>query len=317
MKTSKISILIVLLLITSCSGYRYSNKSRGESVSMELRKDESLVNDPNLLAQNFEKTRGVGSLLLGPAISLATSGVKKLISVDEDNYTAEWGSQLSQLYFYDRISDRNFLDPEGMNFNGITIIRTFSGKKSVRDTAMILQLGLDRSSPSEIVNNSVFRLRIEDFALNYSKTKVPVFRWYMPWTIFNGSKKKVNLDIEITINASWINQQSQIFSNVEVGRFNLNLRNAPFYKDDPAFYKAMRGAVIGGQSFLVPRSYGYYKDENGEFKPCYGQGLYTITVNISEAGKKKFLNKAVSNYTTKVIDALEDKLIYEVIDTKF
>ena len=315
----KLVLLITpgILFMSSCSSYKYSNKSRDEAVSLDLKKDQNIISSDMLLAQNFEKSRGFASLLLGPAVSLATSGVKKLISVEKDNYTAEWGSQMSQVYFYDQISDQSFLDPAGMQFDGIRIIRTFKGKKGVTDTAMVLFLSVDKSNPTEIINNSVFRLKIDRFALNYSKTKVPVFKWYMPWTIFNGTRKKVNLDLEIILNATWINEQSQIFSNIEIGRFNLNLRNVPFSRDDPSFYEAMKGKTIGGQSFLVPRSFGYYKTENGDYKPCYGQGLYTVTVNVNEAGKKKYVSKAVSSYTTKVIDALQDKLIYDVIDKKF
>jgi hypothetical protein len=85
--------------------------------------------------------------------------------------------------------------------------------------------------------------------------------------------------------------------NVEIGRFLLTLRDVPVNPKDPAradYFKNLMGKVLIGKCSLVPRSFGYYY-AGAQLRPCYGQGIYSISMNVNEAGAQNFILKMTEN----------------------
>lgn len=309
-----ISGLTIFLFFAGCAGSKSGSASKNEALTMQISEKRDVVKfdtlkdqeTPTLATRGKNKARGAGlSPLVGSVFSLATDAVKNVISNEQKKYSAAYKFALTDLYFYDQLSTDGPFDPVGMQFSGFKLVRTFINKDGDTDTAFTARLGLDKSNPYEILNNSIFRLRLDELNLKYTKAKVSA----------NG-KKKVNMDIEITFHSSYVNQQAVLFDNVVLGKFYLFLREAPLdtaaegYK---AYYENLKGTMLTGRSFLVPRSFGYHMEE-GEPKPGYSQGAYTITVDVKESTKNIFISKVISE-NTNIIDVYKDRAI-KYIDKK-
>ena len=62
--------------------------------------------------------------------------------------------------------------PLPIQFKGFTLVRTFTNKTGTKDTAFVADFELDTTNSNEILNNSVFRLKLKNLELNYSKAKL-------------------------------------------------------------------------------------------------------------------------------------------------
>jgi hypothetical protein len=143
-------------------------------------------------------------------------------------------------------------------------------------------------------------LRVRDFELRYAKAKVE-----------NGKEKKLNLDFEITFTTSYVNDQGRIFDSVVLGKFYLFLRNAPLDKSEPgyqAYYDKMKDSLLVGKSFIVPRSFGYHREPDGQMKPGYSQGAYSIQVRVKESSKNHFVTQLIFENANVMIDAGSSQL---------
>ncbi len=244
-----------------------------------------------------EKSRGlVLGPILGSAASLGTDMVKKMIARDRAKYIAEYNFGLNDLYFYDQLSTESVFDPVGMQFSGFTLVRTFINNRGGTDTAFIARFDLDTSSPNEIINNSIFRLKLADLKLYYSKAKMT-----------DAQKNTINMDIEITFRTTYVNQIGQLFDDVVLGKFYLLVRDAPMDKNSAGYadyYESLKGKKVDGRSFIVPRSYGYYKGTYGKVATSYSQGAYSIEVNVTESSKDKFVTKILMDNSNNIMDML-------------
>ncbi len=94
------------------------------------------------------------------------------------------------------------------------------------------------------------------------------------------------------------------------------IHQAVFYKWNKEFmeagyhpyYNDLKGKSLKGRSFIVPRSFGYHI-EDGETKPGFSQGAYTIDVKVRESSKDVFISKVISENTSILIDAYKEKAI--------
>lgn len=296
-------LMIPVLIITACRTTSYSSANQTmENTDMVVEEKMDVVNYATLrsqMAPNIAERTGMASRnrgLLSTAISLGTNIVKQMIAKDRAKYTAGYSFGVTDMYFYDQLSTNSVFDPIGMQFNGFTLVRTFVNRQQQLDTAMRAEFELDKDNPSEIINNSMFRLKLKDIDLDYSKSKIT-----------KAQKDMINMDIEITFTTSYVNEQGQLFDNVELGKFYLLLRGAPLDKNNPMYtryYDSLRGTSIDGRSFIVPRSFGYYKTEEGEVKRCYSQGAYSISAKVTETSKDKFVTKVLLDNSSKLIDLL-------------
>lgn len=319
MKRFYITIPIVLLLgicLSACVGSRYSNKRKGESVSMKI------IEEPNHLRLYELKTQQIPDLSMraasargfgvGDAVSLAILGVNKLIELDKSQFTATYGQSLNELYFYDQISNTGHFDPTGLQFKGFEITRKVKVNK-MDTTAFVASFEMDPTNKYEILNNSVFRLRIKDLHLVYSKAKASTTKWYVPWTW--GNKKiddKMNMDLEIRLFTSYVTTDGILHDNALIGAFSLNLRDMPMNPEAPGYqeyYDKLKGQRLGGYSFLIPRSAGYAFDDDRMLQQVYSQGNYRIEVSVKETGKEKFIKTKLAENSTQIIKEGSGQLI--------
>lgn len=291
----------VATLLTNCAGSKQGSASESEEVKMRIHEKQDVIDYASLkmqdvpdMASRSSGSRGPITGIVGGAVSLATNAVKQMIAKDQKKYNAEYNYGLSDLYFYDQLSVDGPFDPLGMQFSGFKLVRTFDNN-GVIDTALSAQFELDISNPYEILNNAVFRLKLKSLQLNYAKAKVP------------NNNNFLNMDFEICFNSSYVNSQGTLFKNIELGKFYFFLRQAPLNKKEPGYddyYKNLVGKKLDGQSFIVPRSFGYHIVEKNNAQPSYSQGAYNITVHVKESSKNTFVNQLIIDNSSQLIDAL-------------
>jgi len=316
---SRFFLGITMLFCAGCSGAKEGSASKNEQLNMAVKEDPNQINVAAIKEQNAPSLadRGAGTRgflvtpLVGSLVSVGTNAVKKMIDNEEKKYHAEYYFGLNDLYFYDQLSNEGPFDPVGLQFGGFKLVRTFTNEAGSTDTAFIADIVLDTSNVYEILNNSIFRLKLKDFKLHYAKAKVA------------GNKDKIlNMDFEITMLTSYVNESGNLFGNVVLGKFYLLLRNAPL---DPAapnyntYYASLKNTPLTGQSFIVPRSFGYRK-ESGNFVRTYNQAAYSIQVKVNESSKSVFVNKLLLNNAKVLIDAGGEKLeesLNTIAPTKF
>ncbi len=293
------------LIFIGCAGSKLGSAHSKEQVKMNISESPDVINYAGLqqqvvpnLADRLDKGRGPMTGLIGGAVSFATNAVKQMIAKDKKKYTAEYKYALTGLYFYDQLSLEGPFDPIGMQFNGFRVVRTFDNN-GVQDTALVADFELDTSNPYEIINNSIFRLKLKSLKLNYAKAKVPK------------NNDKLNMDFEISFKSSYVNADGDIFKNVELGKFYFFLRNAPLDKSEEgyeAYYAGLEGKKLDGQSFIIPRSFGYHMTGYNTTEPAFSQGAYNIEVNVKESSKNLFVNQMIIDNSGNLIDVLGDQL---------
>jgi len=307
--------LALLLLLSGCAASEMGSAVKSVKLSMKIHEERNIINQENLQMQQAltlneralaerGQSRGAFGPLAGSLVSMATDGVKKVIANDQKKYLATYQFALTDLYFYDQLSNEGAFDPVGLQFSGFRLIRTFTTKAGNVDTAMTANFMLDTANSSAMINNSVFRLRVKNFTLNYAKAKVA-----------KADKKMLNLDFEITFLTSYVSSEGRLFDSVVLGKFYLFLRKAPLEKTAEgynAYYCSLKDSLLNGKSFIVPRSFGYHREPDGRIMPGYSQGGYSIQVKVKESSKSNFVTKLVMENANLMIDATRDKLKSEL-----
>ncbi|MBP6287721.1 MAG: hypothetical protein KA409_12440 [Ferruginibacter sp.] len=302
-----ITVCLILVFFTGCAGSHVGSAGKGEELNMKIMENRDVVSfsqlkeqsAPSLAMRGRNKSRGL-DMLVGSVASIATDAIKKVIANEQKKYIANYQFALTDLYFYDQISNDGPFDPVGMQFSGFKITRTFTNSEGEIDTAFTASFSLDTSNLYEILNNSMFRLRCSDFDLKYAKAKIAA-----------GGAKELNMDIEITFRSSYVSSDAVLYDNVSLGKFYLFVRNAPLENSAAnyrAYYSAMKGKLLTGRSFIVPRSFGYHL-EDGDAKPGYSQGAYTIDVKVKESSKNVFVSKVIVENTNLMIDSYREKAV--------
>ncbi len=293
--------IVAAVCMQGCSSSKQGYAGKNDEVKMNISEKANVIDYAALkqqevpdMASRSDKGRGEFTGIIGGTISLATNAVKQMIAKDKARYTAQYTYGLTDLYFYDQLSIEGPFDPLGLQFSGFKLVRTFENKGKM-DTALIAEFELDAANPYEILNNSIFRLKLKSLQLNYAKAKVPT------------NNNFLNMDFEITFNSSYVNSQGALFKNIELGKFYFFLRKAPLDKNDAgyeAYYKNLIGKKLDGQSFIVPRSFGYHITGKNNAQPSYSQGAYTITVNVKESSKNTFVNQMIIDNSGQLVEAL-------------
>ena len=183
--------------------------------------------------------------------------------------------------FYSTTSMAGPMDPAGMRFNGIGVVR-----KQGEDTLFYISLHVDRSKINRIVEHSKFELVLDTLIVSPTHSNLPnssfdtVFRWE--------DRQNYIMNLHLTVSSSWMNEITQIFRDEQLGEFTINI---PVRRDDldsNGFLRYVRHDKeapkykVVGDSFVVPRSYSGYLDSNGEAHPVWGTGEYQISLDIKE-----------------------------------
>jgi hypothetical protein len=303
--------VLIALLFCSCKASEVGSATKEEALAMRIKEQRNVIN-PDLVPPQEALTMGERSLaergerrgllapLAGNMVSLATDAVKKMIANDQKKYFAAYDFGLTGLYFYDQLSTQSPFDPVGMQFSGFKLIRTFESKTGQTDTALIADFVLDTVNLSELINNSMFRLRLRDLDLRYAKAKVQA-----------GKAKQLNMDVEINFMTSYVSPDGRMYDSVMLGKFYLFLRKAPLDPTDStytAYYESLQDSLLTGKAFIVPRSFGYHRGADGEMKPGYSQGAYSIQVKVKETSKNNFVTKLVFDNANVMMDATRDQI---------
>jgi hypothetical protein len=183
--------------------------------------------------------------------------------------------------FYSRQSFFGPMDPDGMNFSGIGCVRTIGN-----DTVFYISCHIDESKISRIINHSKFELSLDTLIIDPYQCDLPNSNFDKKFSF--EQRNNLQMIIEMHLISSWINQIAQIQSNQELGNFTLSVPISPtdlnehgklhYVKPEnaPAKY------IIIGESFVVPRSYMGYRDENNKPQDSWGTGDYKIALSLKE-----------------------------------
>jgi len=307
-------ILIAFIGFSSCTVSKYSNKTKNDETAVKVAEDETFIasamNDQPL-ARGVKSRGFITVAMIAQVASIGAKAVKNVIDNEKKKYTAEYSDGIYGMYFYSHLSEKDVWDPEGIQLKEFTFIRTFKNKKGQIDTALKATFMLDTSRSYEIYNNAVFRLKVKELVINYSKAKVPTKRWYFPWSYLQKTKNdKLDMDIEIEFATTYNTEQGLIYHDASLGKFYLLVRDAPLDKKDinyKNYYETMAGERLDGYSFIVPRSFGHYYN-GSEYKPCYSQGNYNIIIKVKESGQDKFVDKLIMDNSGVAVDAIAEQV---------
>ncbi len=243
---------------------------------------------PTQQAYTMDEREGRG-IISSFVISKSIQGIQSLIDNRKKKFKADYSFAVKDESFYDQVSTEGPFDPTGIRFKDFAVARIFKVGNNIYDTAFVARFSLDTSGEgiSELMNNSIFRLKLDTFILRSAKVRLPRHLKYL------------NMDIEISFVSSYISSNGQINPDVTVGKFIYAIRKAPLDPDDTAYasyYKNLpkQHPYCTGQSFLIPRSAGYFKnEETNKMEQCWGEGLYSIKVSVKESSKNSFINKMI------------------------
>jgi len=270
-------------------------KNKHESLEMNIDSASKLISLEKITGQealslNEREERGNRGMIDAFIVSKGIQGIQSMIDNHKKKFTTNYSFAITNESFYDQISTLGPFDPTGMRFKGFKLARVIKNDDGFTvDTAFVLKFSVDTSARrmNEIMNNSIFRLKLDSFMLKKAKVKM------------SAKEKTLNLDFEITFLSSFISDNGQINSDVVVGKFIYSVRNAPVNQQDPGYVEYYKNLPVKnpdctGQSFLIPRSAGFYKNkETRVIEKCYGEGIFSIKVTVNETSKNNFIDKII------------------------
>lgn len=206
--------------------------------------------------------------------------------------------------FYRQASGLGPLDPTNMNFDGITFRATRNGKDVLKMVCHIDTLKLDhmflhskfylvldtivfhpyQSYLPNLTANRIFGVSREGTA---KENRELLDYWNVISKFSFGEQKDPAINIRIDLSSSWINEAVQVYQDVKLGSFSVNIPiqemdlkdSVYFYSRHEALAKGLRTIDITGDCFVVPRSY-----MPGEANsPSWGTGEYKMKVVMSES----------------------------------
>ena len=85
-----------------------------------------------------------------------------------------------------------------------------------------------------------------------------------------------------------MNEIVQLHKDQELGEFNINIPVEQDMLDSKGFLRYVRNAgdapayKVVGESFIVPRSFMGYRDENDNYRNSWGTGEYKLSIELRE-----------------------------------
>ncbi|HTB51791.1 MAG TPA: hypothetical protein VK718_03375 [Ferruginibacter sp.] len=287
-KVFKFFIFCLFIVICSKSFAQESTFLEVDTTSGDiLAKDK--IEGEYASSQDNGQSRGLVAFTSGYLISKGVETIKQMIDNRKKEFTSQYDFAKGDLDFYDRVSVLSAFDPIGLRFKGFTIVRLHKS-----DTVFMAKFVLDTSENGikEIMDNGIFKLKLDRLIITQAKVKKPKH------------PKKLNMDIEIDFLSSYRSMDGQIFTDVPLGKFVYSLRDAPIKKDSSSksYYEKKKNDTLSGQCFIVPRSVGYFKNKaTGKIEQCWGRGMYSIKVTVTETSKNRFVDKIIMDASDPVL----------------
>ena len=183
--------------------------------------------------------------------------------------------------FYRETSFDGAMDPKGMCFDGIGCLR-----KEGNDTLFYLSCHIDRSKIERIIDHSKFELILDTLIVSPLHSNLPNTPLDIPYSF----KERTNFTLSLTIKviSSWMNEIVQLQKDQELGRFSITIPVDQHSLDNDGFLRYVRNEDepskydVLGESFIVPRSYMGYRDENNRYRNSWGKGEYKLDIELKE-----------------------------------
>lgn len=261
--------------------------------SKELRLSRSYMGD--LFDATLNAGKGIASGYVTSFIDLGVNAIGSLLTSNA-RHKEEWLKTVKaeNIYetqirtvsevndFYKETSFDGAMDPKGMRFNGIGCLR-----KEGKDTVFYISCHIDRSKINRIINHSKFELVLDTLILSPTHSNLPNSQPKRPFSF--KERKNYTLSMNIKLISSWMNEIVQLQKDQELGEFSINVPVDPSILDNRGFLRYIRqdnapsAYKIVGESFIVPRSYMGYRDEDDNYKNSWGTGEYKLNITLKES----------------------------------
>lgn len=282
--------------------------------------DDNTRKKLNQVAANYRsKSRGAftnisKSMLYGGVSSVFTVISNEIISLTKIRSQKKWmemrqneclfidslQSSKGQSDFYRKPSVHGALDPSDMNFDGITFRASRNGNEILKmvchiDTTKFSHLFLH--SKFYLVLDSVVFHPYQSYLPNLSANRIrgvdsksskeQIDYWNMISKFSFSEQQSPTINIRMDFSSSWINEAVQVYQDVKLGSFSVNIPinemdlgkdSVYVYSRQEALMKHKQLIDITGDCFVIPRSYMPVAANN----PSWGTGEYKMKVVMSE-----------------------------------
>ncbi len=201
--------------------------------------------------------------------------------------------------FYGRQSNYGPLDPSDMNFDGFTFCANREGKEVLRMVCHI-----DTTKFDHLFLHSKFYLVVDSIAFHPYRSFLPNLKanrisspranasqdeidYWNTISHFSFSEyQQPTIKIKMDVFSSWINELVQVYQDVKLGTFSVNIPIDEKELNDSVYIYSRKKAVaenrptinIDGDCFVIPRSYMPVSANN----PSWGTGEYKMKVVMTE-----------------------------------
>lgn len=300
----KKTIMIILCLIWTLYGkaqgveyqtFIYTSDELADEIakqSEELGTSRGYLGD--LFNASKESVKGIASGYVTSFIDLGVNAIGSLFTrnsrlkreweetIKQENVYQTQISTVSEVNdFYKQTSFDGAMDPKGMRFDGIGCLR-----KENNDTVFYISCHIDRSKINRIINHSKFELVLDTLIISPTHSNLPNSSLDIPFSF--EERKNFTLSMNIKLLSSWMNEIVQLQKNQELGEFSINIPVDQSVLDNKGYLRYVRNAnetpsyKVLGESFIVPRSYMGYRDENDNYKNSWGTGEYKLDITLKE-----------------------------------
>lgn len=185
--------------------------------------------------------------------------------------------------FYKSPSFSGAMDPQGMRFDGIGCLRK---DKVSGDTVFYISCHIDHDKIDNIINHAKFSLVLDTLIMNPKRQHLPKSNLNLPF--YFAERKSFTLNMDIKLLSSWINYIVQLQRDQELGSFTINISVDSTKLDKEGYLRYIRSGspspeyTVKGESFIVPRSYMGFRDEDDNYKDVWGTGEYKLEITLTE-----------------------------------
>ena len=296
-------LLIAMLVIMPSTMMAQSEEYQtfiytSDDLAQEIQQQSSERRSRGYLAELFaaskESAKGIGAGYVTSFIDMGVNAIGSLLTHNarmkqqwEETVKAEnvYQTQISTVSeindFYKETSFDGAMDPKGMRFDGIGCLR-----KVDNDTVFYISCHIDRTKINRIINHSKFELVLDTLIVSPTHSNLPNTYLDLPYSF--EERQNFTLSMNIKLTSSWMNEIVQLQKNQELGEFSINIPVDEKVLDSKGFLRYVRerdaqpAYKVIGESFIVPRSYMGYRDENDNFKNSWGTGEYKLSIELKE-----------------------------------
>lgn len=310
----KLGLIILTAWVSSCAVYEYSDKVENELLQMSGSTFETPLRSDDLFVQKqVEGARGFITVpLLLKGADLAYQGIISVIDAKKESNITSYKAGLANQRFYADVSKLGRMDPDHLSFQGFSVKRTARIDEE-KGLTFSLDASLDTSKLEDIIAGSKFYLTIDNLDLRYTKLKYLDKKLIAPGTWFTKKDKNLNIDVQVDIIATWIDDEGHIHENIKMGNFFFPIRNIDLEQLKNGAY-TVKGENFIGSSYLIPRSTTYCLDNRNKRSKCYGLGDFNIEVTITESKENSFIEQKFYENKGALIEAIKGQSIENLLN---